>query len=786
MDNNSIPNNFNWKYYFKANPDVEKYYGHLGKEGAESHWKQYGYKENRRYCGGSNVTNPLDDDIRDGKKEITIVIPNKLGEDPEVTINSLYQQTYNNFDIIIINDYEGNANKARNKGLQKVSTPYVLFSDNDISWYPTAIEDLYVELKNDPTISFTYGSWKMDGVIHSNESWDEEKLLKSNYISTMSLVRVEDHPGFDENIKRMQDWDVWLTMIENGHKGKFINKEIFSTLKRKGISTNSISWDEAYSVISKKHFYKNKENHLISFVIPIMGRDYHIEGLEKNIEKMFSDFKYELLYIHQEDYNLFMRGQLCNIGFKESKGDLVIFQDVDIRHLNKFDPYSIMNTLKSPYVAFDKITQLNEPSIGNYSIIETESRESGWGACSIFTRDQFVESGGFSNLVFGWGAEDNIMNTRCNFKRFKQNLGHVYHYPLRFDEKTQNSKFLKNNRDVLYSQSSVSSKYDNFSHTEYKVEKKILKSDNIINIHVGNITVPSDFKYSSLYQEYYRVATNTMDCPFFTIITPSFNSTKILETIESVKKQTFMSFEHIIVDDGSTDSTINIIKNNSYENLRFFNRPDTLPKNANSCRNYGITQSKGKFIIFLDSDDILLDTCLENRYYSMNKNADMNIFHMGKFKNHIKESDKLSISNSEKYEKLIDNYLSYINIWQITSVVWKKNFINGIGGFDVNLHRFQDFDLHLWSLLNNPVIEKYPWPNIDCFYRNSEFFQTINKEKKILILSSALYLINKYEEKGIQFYQPFYTYLLNNYGNIMSKDIKSFITNKEIISLKSP
>lgn len=278
MDNNSIPNNFNWKYYFKANPDVEKYYGHLGKEGAESHWKQYGYKENRRYCGGSNVTNPLDDDIRDGKKEITIVIPNKLGEDPEVTINSLYQQTYNNFDIIIINDYEGNANKARNKGLQKVSTPYVLFSDNDISWYPTAIEDLYVELKNDPTISFTYGSWKMDGVIHSNESWDEEKLLKSNYISTMSLVRVEDHPGFDENIKRLQDWDVWLTMIENGHKGKFINKEIFSTLKRKGISTNSISWDEAYSVISKKHFFKlkNHEDKNVLVIIPAYNAELTI------------------------------------------------------------------------------------------------------------------------------------------------------------------------------------------------------------------------------------------------------------------------------------------------------------------------------------------------------------------------------------------------------------------------------------------------------------------------------------------------------------------------------
>lgn len=188
------------------------------------------------------------------KKKLTIVIPNKLGQTPEITINSLYKQTFTDFDIIIVNDVNDNANIARNEGLKLVQTEYVLFSDNDIKWHPTSIEELFNCLEENPQISYSYGSWFIDGRKNSNREWNRNSLLHNNYISTMSMVRTKHHPSFDPEIKRFQDWDVWLTMLNENRIGKRIDTPIFTTKVREdGITENSIGIDEAYYYIQKKH-----------------------------------------------------------------------------------------------------------------------------------------------------------------------------------------------------------------------------------------------------------------------------------------------------------------------------------------------------------------------------------------------------------------------------------------------------------------------------------------------------------------------------------------------------
>lgn len=186
-------------------------------------------------------------------KSITIVIPNRLGENPQVTIESLYRQTFQNFDIVIINDMEGNANKARNCGLSMVNTPYVLFSDNDITWLPNAISDLYNTLAVSPSHSYAYGYYTMEGKNWCNQPFNPGLLKQKNYISTMSLVRTADHPGFDPDIKRLQDWDVWLTMLAKNKTGIYTWTKLFDTKKRAGITYNSISFAEALSAIKTKH-----------------------------------------------------------------------------------------------------------------------------------------------------------------------------------------------------------------------------------------------------------------------------------------------------------------------------------------------------------------------------------------------------------------------------------------------------------------------------------------------------------------------------------------------------
>lgn len=544
MSKIEIPSDFDWEYYLEINPDVAKVPQYNSEEGAKTHWRYWGNIEHRKYKRPITIKNAAseynENSIQkiDVEKILTVVIPNKLGQSPIITINSLYNQTFKNFDIIIINDLNDNANKARNEGLSLVNTRYVLFSDNDIDWVPDALQNMINCLEMNPEVSFAYGICNIDEYVVGGNKWDAEALKKTNYISMMSIIRTTDHPGFDESIERFQDWDLWLTMSNNGKIGKNIEKRIFSTKSDKnGITKNSISSKMAREIILRKHS---------------------------------------------------------------------------------------------------------------------------------------------------------------------------------------------------------------------------------------------------------KISLNNNDFPIFSIITPSFNSKYIKETIQSVKNQTFESFEHIIVDDHSTDNSVNVIQNNKHDKLKFYSRPDNLSKNANSCRNYGIEKCTGKYIIFLDADDILSPKCLEERFKSMNYDSDMNIYKMGRFKDKIPTTDIEIVNPKEKYENHLDNYLSYWNLWPITSITWKKDFLIKIGKFDENLNRFQDFDLHLRALLNYANIEKYPHDTVDCYYRESDFLKSLSNEKKIIILNSALHLIKKYEEIHIDFYKYFYDYLLKYYENVMTDSIKKYLVDKSNIVLKDP
>lgn len=88
------------------------------------------------------------------------------------------------------------------------------------------------------------------------------------------------------------------------------------------------------------------------------------------------------------------------------------------------------------------------------------------------------------------------------------------------------------------------------------------------------------------------------------IITPSFNSEKFIsDTIQSVKNQTYQEWEMIIVDDGSTDGTISIIKEFLTDSRIQLHQ---LEQNSGTgvARNKAITLAKGRYISFLDSDDL--------------------------------------------------------------------------------------------------------------------------------------------------------------------------------------
>ncbi|MDR4890022.1 glycosyltransferase family 2 protein [Fredinandcohnia sp. QZ13] len=110
--------------------------------------------------------------------------------------------------------------------------------------------------------------------------------------------------------------------------------------------------------------------------------------------------------------------------------------------------------------------------------------------------------------------------------------------------------------------------------------------------------------------------------PLVSVITPSYNSALFIEdTIKSVQDQTYTNWEMIIVDDVSTDNTVEIIK----EKMKTDSRIKLIPLDKNGgaaiARNTAIKNASGKYIAFLDSDDLWVPTKLEKQVTFMERNG---------------------------------------------------------------------------------------------------------------------------------------------------------------------
>lgn len=103
------------------------------------------------------------------------------------------------------------------------------------------------------------------------------------------------------------------------------------------------------------------------------------------------------------------------------------------------------------------------------------------------------------------------------------------------------------------------------------------------------------------------------DTKLVSIITPTYNSEKYIEeTIASIKAQTHSHWEHLIVDDGSTDGTVSLVRSLAKEDSRI--KLMQLKENSGSAiaRNRGIKEAKGAYMTFIDSDDIWFPDFIEN------------------------------------------------------------------------------------------------------------------------------------------------------------------------------
>jgi glycosyltransferase involved in cell wall biosynthesis len=134
------------------------------------------------------------------------------------------------------------ASAARNIGAKEVSGAYILFVDADVILKSDAIERM-VEILERSDATFAYSSFRFGGKLFKSHSFDAEELRQHPFVHTTSLLRRSAFPGFDETLKKFQDWDLWLTILERGGKGVWIPKELFEvTVSKKRESIQLSQW----------------------------------------------------------------------------------------------------------------------------------------------------------------------------------------------------------------------------------------------------------------------------------------------------------------------------------------------------------------------------------------------------------------------------------------------------------------------------------------------------------------------------------------------------------------
>lgn len=170
----------------------------------------------------------------------------------------------NNPKEIIIIDEEGSAPYKRNKGFRLSTQNFLFFSDDDAILGSDCLKKMLDAIEHGPE-AFSYSHYAGivtnkdahplgENFISESKPFDLDSLKKHNYIDTMSLVKREFFPGFDESLLGFQDWDLWLTIAEAGGTGFFIDDMLYMKFYfDTGISSDSERHKESKLIVKQKH-----------------------------------------------------------------------------------------------------------------------------------------------------------------------------------------------------------------------------------------------------------------------------------------------------------------------------------------------------------------------------------------------------------------------------------------------------------------------------------------------------------------------------------------------------
>lgn len=178
-----------------------------------------------------------------------------------------------------------------------------------------------------------------------------------------------------------------------------------------------------------------------------------------------------------------------------------------------------------------------------------------------------------------------------------------------------------------------------------------------------------------------------------TVLMPAYNASRYIgEAIESVLKQTFCQFELLIIDDGSTDNTADIVRSFSDSRIVFIQQKNAGIANA---LNNGLLRARAEYIARFDADDICYENRLEVQYKFIQKNSEYIV--VGSEADYVDVQGNFVFSyqprgyTDEQIRKLPYSVCPFIH----SSVLFRKSIVLDAGGYNVHAHSFEDHFLWL-------------------------------------------------------------------------------------------
>lgn len=212
--------------------------------------------------------------------------------------------------------------------------------------------------------------------------------------------------------------------------------------------------------------------------------------------------------------------------------------------------------------------------------------------------------------------------------------------------------------------------------------------------------------------------------PLVSVVIPTYNRAHLIErAVQSVLHQTYPHIELIVVDDGSTDDTADVLARLSDPRLHYIRLPHNI--GGGGARNVGLQQSHGKYVSFLDSDDEFLPTMLEKLVALLEQVQQIDrhagVVYCSHYINysydHLRQRQILSRTPMNNGNVLAHIWRGWT--YPLSTFLLRRELVVAVGGFDERLPRLQDYELWVrlaqvspFYTISEPLVIKHEFATV--------------------------------------------------------------------------